>query len=280
MRALSRQTVSRVVSITAIVGIVLSVVATVIAFIFVGRLEGSVRDSLDVTTRAIDTVDSSINVTQQTVSTIASALESIAASTSTVQTSVMTSEGTLDTLHSLLEDSLPGSIEAIQQVLPTIEDGARAMDVALRQLSRVPFGPDYNPTVSFDQSIQDLSESMSSLPTDLRSLASDVETLQGTTGTLATTIEQFAGTVDKLRTNVDSAQRALSAYARTADEARQIAAQSKRDIDTDTTIARILAILLGLLFVILQALALWIVRELELVDFGRPANLDDEVEVT
>jgi peptidoglycan hydrolase CwlO-like protein len=260
MMTISRDTVNRVVKVAAIVGIVLSVAATVIAYILVGRLEGSVRDSLNVTTQAIDTVDGSITVTQQTISTLSEALDSIGTSTSTVHDSLTTSSSTFDTVHSLLSDSLPSSIDAVNQVLPTVADAAHAMDTALRDLSKLPFGPNYNPKVAFDEAIQQLADSLSGLPGDLKSLAGDVATLQTSTATLDSTIGQFGSTINSLKGNLTDAKQAVANYVTTAGEARRVATNAKHDVNVDTTIARVLTIVLGLLFVILQAVALWIIH--------------------
>lgn len=267
----ARETINRVVRVTAIIGIVLSVAATIIAFILVGRLEGSVRDSLDVTTQAIDTIDGSITVTQRTINTLSDALDSIGTSTTTIHDSLATSHSTLDTLHGLLSDSLPGTIDAINQVLPTIASAAHAMDTALRDLSRLPFGPNYNPSVSFDQAIQQLADALTGLPADLRSLAGDVGTLQTSTTNMETTIDQFGSTIDSLKGNLADAKQAVADYVTTAGEARRIATSAKHDVNTDTTIARTLTVLLGLLFVSLQVVALWIIH---LMSEAEPTTVD------
>lgn len=277
MMTTSKETINRAVKGAAIVGIVLSVAATVIGFVLVGRLEGSVRDSLDVTTQAIDTIDGSITVTQQTITTLSDALDSIGTSTSTIHDSLTTSHATLDTLHALLAESLPGSIDAINQVLPTIADAAHAMDSALRELSKLPFGPNYNPSVAFDQAIQQLADSLHGLPADLRSLAGDVVTLEGSTTSLETTIDQFGTTIGSLKGNLDDAKQAVADYVTTAGEARRIATSAKHDVNTDTAIARTLIVLLGLLFVILQAIALWIIHSMSEMTPGSASEATSEV---
>jgi chromosome segregation ATPase len=253
---------ARIVWVTAWIGIILTLVATAIAFALVGRLEGSIGDSLTVTARAIDTIDRSVSVSRDTIDTLSNALDGIAASTATVKTSLASSKGTLDTLQSLLQNSLPGSIEAMQQVLPTIQDAAHAMDTALRELSRLPIGPNYNPQVPFDQAIQQLSTSITSLPSDMRSLATDVATLRDSTTSLETTVGDLDQTIRDLQGNLREAKSALGDYVSTAAEARAIAAAAKHDVRTDTWIARLLTLIVGAVLVIVQALALWIVRHL------------------
>jgi septal ring factor EnvC (AmiA/AmiB activator) len=265
-----RQRTAQLVSTIAWVGIVLTVVATVVAFAMVGRLERSIRDSLTVTAQAIDTVDRSVGVSQDTIDTLSQALDGIGQSTSTIHGSLTSSKGTLDTLQTLLDTSLPTSIEAMQQVLPTIEDAARAMDTALRELSRLPIGPDYNPQVSFDQAIQQLSTAITALPADMRSLAGDVGTLRDSTAALETTVSTFETTITDLQQNLDDARAALSDYVATAAQARAIAERGKHDVGTDTWITRILTVVIGAVLVIVQGLALWIVRHLTVLEETPP----------
>jgi uncharacterized protein YoxC len=163
----------------------------------------------------------------------------------------------------------------VNQVLPTIADAAHAMDTALRDLSKLPFGPNYNPSVAFDQAIQQLADSLQGLPADLRSLAGDVATLQTSTTTMETTIDQFGSTIDSLKGNLADAKQAVADYVSTAAEARRVATNAKHDVNTDTAIARTLTILLGLLFVILQAVALWIIHLLSgVTPEAAPAAVD------
>ena len=248
MSTASRQSTGKALVSAGSIGLVLSLIAAIIAFVLAGRIDTSFKQTLGVTTDAIDAVDGSIRVSHQVVGTVGESLDTIASTLTTIQQSLTTSTGTLDTMHTFLQVSLPESINSINQVLPTIQSVATSIDTALRALSKLPIGPSYKPAVPFGETIQQLSDAVGAIPTTLQSLATNVDQLKESVAGLATEITRVSTVIAGLHTDVDAAQQALKTYTNTAAEAKSVASKARTEIHTDTVLARVLIITIGLLF--------------------------------
>jgi ABC-type transporter Mla subunit MlaD len=173
-----------------------------------------------------------------------------------------TTAGTLDTIHTSLTGSLTDSIVSIKDVLPGIKDGARAIDTALTDLSKLPIGPDYKPAVLFADSIQGLSDAVGALPADIDTLATKVDELQGSTTALNLDLTQLSTTVSKMHDNIAAVQDALDKYVPAAADARLVASRARSNLDNDTALARLLIIAIALALVLSEVVLLWIARHL------------------
>ncbi len=144
-----RRRIGQVLTVVGAVGVVFTLIAAVIAFVLVGRLHESVDESLALTVQALDTIDGSLDVSKAVVDSVADGLDAIGNTIATVQDSTGAVAGTLDTLKTLVGTTLPTAISGVQTVLPTIKTVAGTIDTALKGVSRIPFGPNYEPDVPF-----------------------------------------------------------------------------------------------------------------------------------
>ncbi len=270
MSTASRQSTGQALVGAGSIGLVLSLIAAIIAFVLAGRIDTSFKQTLGVTTDAIDAVDGSIRVSHQVVGTVGESLDTIASTLTTIQQSLTTSTGTLDTMHTFLQVSLPESINSINQVLPTIQSVATSIDTALRALSKLPIGPSYKPAVPFGETIQQLSDAVGAIPTTLQSLATNVDQLKESVAGLATDITRVSTVIAGLHTDVDAAQQALKTYTNTAAEAKSVASKARTEIHTDTVLARVLIIIIGLLFATASFSAVWVGRLLRAPHASEP----------
>jgi hypothetical protein len=254
------RSVGRTLTIVSTVGMVLTVVATALAFVLVGRLHRSVDDSLGVAVQTIDAVDESITVSKQVVDTISTALDGVAATLTTIGGSTATASDTLDTLDTFLKGSLTSSVVSIQQVLPTIQGVAGAIDTSLTAISKLPIGPDYQPAISFADSIQGLSDAITPLPGDIDSLATNVADLQTSVASVSTDLSQLVGTVTSLQGDIKAIKDALDQYLPVAANAREVALHNRDRLRADTTLGRVLVILVGLVLILTQAATGWVGR--------------------
>lgn len=270
MKIPSRSSTGKALIGSGSLGLVLSLAATIVSFVLAGRIDASFAQTLAVTSDAIDAVDGSITVSHQVIGTVSESLDTIASTLTTIQQSLTTSTGTLDTMHTFLQVSLPESINSIEQVLPTIQNVATSIDTALRALSKLPIGPSYKPAVPFGQTIQQLSDAIGAIPTALQSLATNVDDLKASVAGLATNITQVSTLITGLHNDVDSAQLALAKYSNTANEAKRVASRTRHDLHTDTVLARMLIVVVGLLFAVLSFAAVWVGRLLNTPQTNEP----------
>jgi uncharacterized phage infection (PIP) family protein YhgE len=248
------------------IAIVLTVAAGALGLVLVDRAHRSLDGSLGVTIQALDAVDGSISSSRQVTDSIATALDGASATISTIRATMTTATGTLDTIHDVLTGSLTNSIDSIQSVLPTIKSGAGAIDTALTDISKLPIGPDYRPAVPFADSIQSLSDALATVPTDIDSLATKVDDLKGSTKALDGDLSALSATMSTMHDDVVAVRDALDDYIPVIADARRVANQTKRNLGSETTLARLLVTALALALILSEIVSLCIGRLLTAQD--------------
>jgi ABC-type transporter Mla subunit MlaD len=241
-----------------VLGIVVSIAGVIIGNRLVAQVEESVDDSLVVTADALRAVNDSIALTSATVDTLQTGVSTLATTLDAVQASVEQTSTALDTSNDFLAGSLPSSLEAVTEVLPTIESIAGTIDDALRVASRAPFGPDYDPERPFDEAIAELSDAIGPLPEQLRRLAADTDGLSASATTIAAQLRELSTTVTELDEQLTEVGRLVDRYADTAADATTLMTESRKDLERSSTETRTLLILLGIVFGLGQVVPIWL----------------------
>ena len=255
---LQRRTVGKAMISIGVAGVLAGIGAVIVGQTLVRQVETSVDDSLVVTTKALSAVNDSITVTGTIVDTIRDGVASVGTTITSVRQAIDDSSTAISDTGEFLGGSLPDSIAAVSDVLPTIEGIASSVDSALRTLSRAPFGPDYNPSQPFDEAIARLSTALDPLPEQLRTLSEDFTGLNSSTSTISTNLSTLSDDITTLQTQLDSVSTLVDRYATTATEAAAIAASSRRDLHDSARSARLLLIVLGLVFIAGQIVPIWL----------------------
>ena len=255
-----RAKLGRALTILGAIGIVLTLVAGVIAFVLVGRLHHSIDQSLEVAVEAIDSVDGTITISKDVVDAVGGALDAVADTVSTVESSSDAVAGTLDTLHTFVTSNLPTAIDGVEGVLPTIKTVAGTIDSALKGLSRIPLAPDYSPEVPFADSIQQLTDALAPLSTDLESLGTNIADLKTTVDGLNTDFTTITTAIDGIRDQVTAAQTQLDLYQSVTQNAKQVATDAQHDLHSDIIWTRLLVVVLALALLATQALTVLVGR--------------------
>jgi len=260
------------------VGAVVGILAAVVGQVVIGDVNKSVDDSLVLTNKALDVVVDSINQTSTIVDTVKSGVESIGATLSTVTSSVDQTSTAIDNSTQFIGGSLPDALDAVSNVLPTIQSVASSIDDALRFASRAPFGPNYNPAKPFDETIGELATAIHPLPDQLRSLSKDFAGLNSSSQAISTQLGTLAGNVHLLDQQLGQVSTLVDRYSKTATEAKFLTAVSRSRLATSVRTARILLVLLGVMFALGQIVPIWLGLELMRSPDGPPlpiAELDD-----
>jgi hypothetical protein len=246
-------------------GVVVSLVATVVGLRFLGQLDTALVDSVGVAAEAVDALGSTVDLAGETVSSITVILSRTAASTRDLSAALADAEEVLLATADLSEQQIAGSLEAVEDTLPALIQVAAVIDRTLSALSVVPFGPDYDPAEPFDDSLRALQTELDGLPEALRAQAALIRdggrdlatTREGTTA--------IADDLDELQTTLASSGALLDRYAATASEARQLV--TRDDLGRQLTLARVLVVVLGLTLAAGQLLPLgagWLLLRPEL----------------
>jgi methyl-accepting chemotaxis protein len=255
---ISRRTIGKAMIAIGVMGIVVGVTSVIVGQTLVRQVQDSVDDSLVVTSEALDAVNDSITLTGTLVETVRAGVDSVGETVAAVRTSIDQSSTAVEDTTTFLGGSLPDSLDAVSDVLPTIESIASSIDDALRVASRAPFGPDYDPAAPFDDAIAQLSTAIDPLPEQLRTLAGDFTELNTSTADVSTQLGALETDITDLNTQLDQVGGLIDRYKTTAADAQALARQSRRDLDSSATSTRALMIVLGLVFALGQIVPIWL----------------------
>jgi len=244
------------------VGVIVSLVAAVVGQVVIGDIENSVDDSLVQTNNALDVVLDSINLTQTIVDTVQSGVKSIGTTLTTVTSSLDQTSAAIDSSTKFIGGSLPDALDAVSNVMPTIQSVANSIDDALRFASQAPFGPNYNPAKPFDEAIGELATAIDPLPEQLRQLSQDFTGLDSSSQAISTQLGSLATEVQRLDQQLGQVSTLVDRYAKTATEARFLTAVSRTRLSTSARTARVLLVLFALVFAFGQIVPIWLGREL------------------
>ena len=244
------------------VTVLVSVVAVLVGQALISQVEDSVDDSLALTSNALDVVVDSITVTSTIVETVQSGASSIATTLDTLTTSVDETSTAIASTTEFLAGPLPDALDAVEDVLPTIESIADSIDNALRLASRAPFGPDYNPAKPFDEAIAELSLAIGPLPAQLRGLAWDFSGLDSSGTAISDQLALLAEDVELLDEQLGEVSTLVERYAATAAEAQLLTAISRLDLESSAGSARLLLVLFGTVFALGQVVPIWLGTQL------------------
>ena len=245
-----------------VISIVVSLVAVFVGQSAIGQVESSVDDSLVLTSQALEVVGDSIQTMSTIVTTVRSGVSSISMTLDTLNTSVVDTTTAVAGSTDFLGTSLPDALDAVGNVLPTIESAAHSVDSALRVISKAPFGPDYNPAKPFDDAIGDLTTALGPLPGELRSLAGQFDGLTESSTTVSDQLTVLSSDVRRLDQQLAQVSTLVDRFAKTAANAQIVTAVSRNNLQSSARSARVLLILLGLMFAAGQIVPIWIGKEL------------------
>lgn len=258
MTRIPRRTIGAVMIGIGVVNVIVSLTAVIVGQHLVRQVETSVDDSLRLTGDALATVDDSIAVIDSLVTTVESGLAVARSTVSAVKVSLEQISGAITDSREFIGTSLPDSLEAVEEVLPTIESIAGSVDRALRLLEEVPFGPSYAPVQPFDEAIANLSRAIDPLPGQLRNLSGDLERVTNSAQAITSQLVEVDREIANLDTRLTQVPRLLDRYADTASRARERATSSRTDLAGSAGSARGLLFALGVMFALSQLVPIWL----------------------
>ena len=244
------------------IAMVVSVVGILVGQSVIGQVQGSVDDSLVLTNQALVVVVDSIHTTSTIVATVRTGVTNISSTLDTLNKSVADTTTAIAGSTTFIGTSLPSALDAVNNVLPTIQSVAHSVDSALRVISQAPFGPNYNPAKPFDQAIGDLSTAISPLPAELRTLSQQFNGLTASSKKISDQLGVLSGDVQRLDQQLSQVSALVDRYAQTAANAQAVTALSRHNLASSARAARVLLVLLGALFAIGQIVPIWLGTEL------------------
>ncbi|MEO6653373.1 MAG: DUF1206 domain-containing protein [Ilumatobacteraceae bacterium] len=151
-----------------------------------------------------------------------------------------------------LSATLPESFDDIDAALKTVETLSGAIDAALGGLSRVPFGPDYDPDVPLPDAVRNLRNAFAPIGDDLRSISTELQSFADGSDEVGVQIETVRADLRDTRSALAASAGLLEDYRVTAREAGLLASTSRDDTARGFALARLGLLLLAAFIVVAQ----------------------------
>lgn len=253
-------------------GVVLGLAGGVLGATILGSLGRATADSLDLTLEVLDTVDATTVAVEGAIDELAAGLRTGQQATADAAITLTQVSAATSDVADLLAVDLPESLEAIEDALPPVVAGVRAVDGTLRALSLV--GVDYDPEVPLDQAVDELETRLAELPPELRGQAVVVEDIAAGLSDLGTDALTLAEDQARLRARLLEAGDALGATRRSASQAEEVVAGLRQDLRRQVVLGQAVAVGLGLVVAAGQTLPLivgwWLLRGSPSIPGGSP----------
>lgn len=171
-----------------------------------GSLGEGLKTNIDLVLESLDAISDSLLHTQDVLADVEAALVRAEETAVAVSTSLEGIDPILIELQTITTQDLPDSLEAIQQAVPDAVQAADAIDATLTTLNRFEIdttilgfpirydlGINYNPTVPFSASVQEIGVSLEGIPERLRSLEDAFADTQSNTELIGADMSNLGG---------------------------------------------------------------------------------------
>lgn len=258
---ISRRTAGRIMVGVAVVGFVLAIVGTAVAWQLVGQLGRSTDRSLALGQEALISVDATLDLADGVIEAVDGGLGSVSSTLGAVAGTVDGSFAVASATADLARDLGP-SLERVDDALGSLEAVTGTVDTVLRQLSQIPFGPSYDPETPFNEAISDVRRDLAPIAASLEAAADDLDQFVNGSDDLAGELLGLQAEVDALRASLAGSGALIEDYRRTSAQAALLAASTRSELDDDLTRSRIFIVVLGLTVAVGQIVPAWVGRTL------------------
>ena len=231
-----------------LVGLVVAIVITIVAWLITEDLFHRFGDSLEVTGDALLTVGLTLDVADDALETLNLALDTTATATAHAATSSETVAAAVSRTVVIVGDELPASIEAIRAAMPGLIEASNVIDNTLSGLSLI--GVPYNPAVPLDEAFANLDRQLAPLPDGLREnaaviadLVPEAEGFHEQTAILTNQVEVMQASVDEARAFIDQ-------YRSQAQRFDSVVRETSAGLDRSALLVRLLVVGAGALAVL------------------------------
>jgi ABC-type transporter Mla subunit MlaD len=248
----------------ALFGLVTAVVVPVVAWRFLVDLDRDLDQSLAIGEDAAATLSETIDVAADVIAALDDGLGTLAATLRTLD-DTLTDTSELATTTSSLAASLPASFDDIDAALATVESLSGTIDAALRGVSRVPFGPDYDPDVPLPEAVAGLRAAFGPIGDDLATIAVELDGFARGSADLSDRTVEVRADLERTRLALADSSRLLDAYRDAAERAGEIATSSRADLRHSFRWVRFAIVLVGILIALSQYVPWWLGTRLRVV---------------
>ena len=249
-----------------ILGLLVTVVGTLVGWQLVTDLHAGVGRSLEVTGEVLETVDESFVVAEDALGILGEGVAEAEGAVRALGRSLREGQDALASATRLTGGDVADALESVEQGLPAMQAAAETIDDTLSALSRLPIPLSYDPEHPLGESIGALREDLDGLPDELREQAEQVERTSeeltaATEGTLA-----MADSLGQLQERVAETTELVGQYQLRAREARTLVTEQAESLSGSAARARVLVVAFGLVFAASQFVPLYLGHWLQNAD--------------
>jgi methyl-accepting chemotaxis protein len=272
MEAMSRA--ARPVRVVGAFGLVVSLLAGVVGWNLISQAERSAGRSVDLSSEALTTLSDTVQTARTVFAGVQDSLATVSTTLGEVTATYRSSDELIRRMTELTGSDLPDSLDEVAAALPGLADVADGVDRALRLAARAPFGIQYDPAVSFGDSVRQLRDTITPIPGQLRSFSGELGTVSASSGGVANGLADLRADLDRVNRDLADAAGLLDRYQATTTDAQDLAADTRGDLRGQARWARMLVVLLGVAFAAGSALPLWLASApIDAPSSGTPAAI-------
>lgn len=269
------ETAGRLMLGIGVLGLVVALVATLVAQKLVGDLTGGVDQSIELTLDVLETADESFVVAEQALLIVADGTDEASGAVRALGRSLDDGNEALERARVLTGEEIAAALEQVEDAMPALQQAAAAIERTLRALDSLPLGLTYAPERTLVDTIGELRGGLEGIPEQLRDQAAQIEgtadsLTEATAGTMAT-----ADALEELVERLDEAAALVGDYASRASEARALV-DAQREVAAGNLVqARWMIWVVGLTVALGQFVPLYLGWALRAGQLGSPGPQGD-----
>lgn len=251
--------IARALLVIAVVGVLVGIAGTIVAWRLAGRLQTGVDESLSVAQESLVTTEQSITVISRVLNDVDALIATVGHTVGDTATTVSNSTTALDALA----DATPALTSGVVSLRANIDEIAGLVDTVetvIEAIGRLPGVPDYAPRQSLADALRELRPSLDPIVDGLSSIDSSLAQLDRDSQPLVGDLRELQQRLDTLRADVTESKTLLDEYRSTARRAQVVATNVRTDLGNDLTQTRLLIIITGVLFIVGQIVPLALSR--------------------
>jgi len=272
----------------ALIGVILSIVGTYVAWSMVDSLGEGIDTTLELTSDGLDTVAQSLLLTKATVEDVTGSVATVQITTGNLSTTISDTRPLINQVTLVATEDVPNSIQAVQETMPNVAAVAGSIDDALETLSAFQFsqsflgvnigfdlGIEYAPEEPFEDSITQVGDSLDGVPDRLRGLEPFLATTNENMRIISENVETLAADLGDINENIENIQPLLDDYLELVYRTNDLIGQTRRGLEDQLRPIKIVIMVLFIWIGLTQVAPLYLGWEL----FSGSRNDVDEADV-
>ena len=231
----------------AIIGVVVSVIASAIAWNVLGQIDETSTRTLAVTVESLDAAENTIELADGVLGSTSATVDAVEDTLQTLATSTRTGTGVVDSIGDLARTAGPAFDDA-EETLRDLAEVGGSIDQVLAAVTRLPFGLRYQPEAGFGATMGELATELEPLPGAFAAATVELESFSDSTEDVQAEVEALALSVSAIGDRIDDRTDLVDQYRRSIASAREVGEQSARDLESSLRFAQIAIVAVGLVF--------------------------------